>query len=331
MNVYMISMTQFDDLLEKLKAAGEPTRLRLLALLRDNDLSVGELVQVLEQSQPRLSHHLKALSEAGLAERLPEGAFVFYRATRAGSGRAFLDRLFEQLGPEAAEFRQDRDKLREVILARAASAEAYFSSIAETWDSIRALHFPNEAIEDTLLDLAGTGPYRRVVDFGTGTGRMLMLFSGRAAEAEGIDFSHRMLTVARANLERAGVSNSRVRFGDVTAAPFADASADLVIVHQVLHYLDTPADAIAEAARVLVPGGKLLVIDFAPHDLEFLRAEHGHRRLGVRHDALAEWAGQVGLNLEAPRSFDPPKTGGPGLTVNIWRATKPALSKARAA
>jgi SAM-dependent methyltransferase len=324
-------MTTFDDLLEKLKAAGEPTRLRLLALLRENDLSVGELVQVLGQSQPRLSHHLKNLSEAGLAEWLPEGAFVFYRAARSGAGAAFLDQLFSQTRPDAPEFRQDRDKLREVIAARAASAEAYFSSIAETWDSLRALHFPNDAIEAALLDLAGPGPYRRVVDFGTGTGRMLLLFSGRAAESEGIDFSHRMLTVARANLERAGVSNSRVRFGDVTAAPFEDASADLLIVHQVLHYLDTPGDAIAEAARVLMPGGRLLVIDFAPHDLEFLRAEHGHRRLGVRHDALTDWAAQAGLTLEAPRSFDPPTPGAPGLTVNIWRATKPALSRARAA
>jgi ubiquinone/menaquinone biosynthesis C-methylase UbiE len=324
-------MTTFDDLLEKLKAAGEPTRLRLLALLRENDLSVGELVQVLGQSQPRLSHHLKNLSEAGLAERLPEGAFVFYRAARSGAGVAFLDQLFSQTRPDAPEFRKDRDKLREVIAARATSAEAYFSSIAETWDCLRALHFPNEAIEEALLDLAGPGPYRRVVDFGTGTGRMLLLFSGRAAESEGIDFSHRMLTVARANLERAGVSNSRVRFGDVTAAPFEDASADLLIVHQVLHYLDTPGDAIAEAARVLMPGGRLLVIDFAPHDLEFLRAEHGHRRLGVRHDALIDWAAQAGLTLEAPRSFDPPTPGAPGLTVNIWRATKPALSRARAA
>ena len=324
-------MTTFDDLLEKLKAAGEPTRLRLLALLRENDLSVGELVQVLGQSQPRLSHHLKNLSEAGLAERLPEGAFVFYRAARSGAGAAFLDQLFSQTRPDAPEFRQDRDKLREVIAARAASAEAYFSSIAETWDSLRALHFPNDAIEAALLDLAGPGPYRRVVDFGTGTGRMLLLFSGRAAESEGIDFSHRMLTVARANLERAGVSNSRVRFGDVTAAPFEDASADLLIVHQVLHYLDTPGDAIAEAARVLMPGGRLLVIDFAPHDLEFLRAEHGHRRLGVRHDALTYWAAQAGLTLEAPRSFDPPTPGAQGLTVNIWRATKPALSRAIAA
>ncbi len=324
-------MTTLDDLLDKLKAAGEPTRLRLLALLRHHDLSVGELVQVLGQSQPRLSHHLKTLAESGLAERLPEGAFVFYRAARTGAGLAFLDGLFAQTSLEAPEFQADRDRLKQVMQARAASAEAYFSSIAETWDSLRALHFPNEAIEDTLLELAGPGPYRRVVDFGTGTGRMLLLFSPRAAEAEGIDFSHRMLTVARANLERAGVSNSRVRFGDVTAAPFEDASADLVIVHQVLHYLDAPGEAIAEAARLLVPGGKLLVIDFAPHDLEFLRSDHGHRRLGVRHDALAGWASQAGLRLEAPRSFDPPAATGQGLTVNIWRATKPALTKARAA
>jgi SAM-dependent methyltransferase len=324
-------MTMINDLLEKLKAAGEPTRLRLLALLREHDLSVGELVQVLGQSQPRLSHHLKNLAEAGLAERLPEGAFVFYRAARSGPGADFLDKLFALAGRDDGAFQADSDKLREVILARANSAEAYFSSIAENWDSLRALHFPNEAIEDTLLELAGPGPYLRVADFGTGTGRMLLLFAGRAAESEGIDFSHRMLTVARTNLERAGIGNSRVRFGDVTAAPFEDASADLVIVHQVLHYLDTPGDAIAEAARVLMPGGKLLVIDFAPHDLEFLRTDHGHRRLGLRHDALAGWAAQAGLKLEQPRAFDPPNTGAPGLTVNIWRATKPAMTKARAA
>ena len=331
MNVYMIQMISVDDLLEKLKAAGEPTRLRILALLRHHDLSVGELVQVLGQSQPRLSHHLKTLSESGLAERLPEGAFVFYRAARSGADLAFLDQLFAQTSPDAEIFETDRAKLREVMIARAAEAEAHFSSIAETWDSLRALHFPNDAIEDALLEMAGPRPYRRVVDFGTGTGRMLLLFSPRAAEAEGIDFSHRMLTVARANLERAGVRNSRVRFGDVTAAPFEDGSADLVIVHQVLHYLDTPGDAVTEAARLLVPGGKLLVIDFAPHDLEFLRSEHGHRRLGVRHDALEDWAAQAGLRLEAPRSFDPPDPDGPGLTVNIWRATKPALTRAKAA
>ncbi|ABI77878.1 transcriptional regulator, ArsR family/methyltransferase, UbiE/COQ5 family [Hyphomonas neptunium ATCC 15444] len=321
----------FDGLLERLRAAGEPTRLRLLALLRYQDLSVGELVQVLEQSQPRLSHHLKALSEAGLAERLPEGAFVFYRAARSGPGKDLLDALFAALGSDVPETEADLERLHTVMAGRAASAEAYFSSIAETWDTVRGLHYPNEAIETALLELAGKGPFRRLIDFGTGTGRMLALFAPLAAEAEGIDFSHRMLTVARANLESAGARNARVRFGNVTAVPFADASADLVIIHQVLHFLDTPGDAITEAGRVLAPGGQLLVTDFAPHDLEFLRAEHGHHRLGVRHDALAGWAAEAGLSLEKPLSFAPPENGAPGLTVNIWRALKPASVQEKAA
>lgn len=321
----------FDGLLERLRAAGEPTRLRLLALLRHQDLSVGELVQVLEQSQPRLSHHLKALAEAGLAERLPEGAFVFYRAATSGPGRELLDTLFAILGPDVPEIESDLERLHAVMAGRTASAEAYFSSIAETWDTVRGLHYPNEAIEAALLDLAGTGPFQRLIDFGTGTGRMLALFAPHVSEAEGIDFSHRMLTVARANLETAGVRNARVRFGNVGAVPFADASADLVVIHQVLHFLDTPVEAIAEAARVLAPGGRLLVIDFAPHDLEFLRADHGHHRLGVRHDALVNWAAEAGLTIEEPHSFAPPENGAPGLTVNIWRAFKPASTREKAA
>ncbi|MBY9067917.1 metalloregulator ArsR/SmtB family transcription factor [Hyphomonas sp. WL0036] len=321
----------FEGLLERLRAAGEPTRLRLLSLLRQQDLSVGELVQVLGQSQPRLSHHLKSLSESGLAERLPEGAFVFYRAAQTGRGRELLDALFASLGPGVPEIEADLERLHTVMSGRAASAEAYFSSIAETWDTVRSLHYPNEAIEAALLDLAGDGPFRRMVDFGTGTGRMLALFAPLVTEAEGIDFSHRMLTVARANLEGAGVRNARVRFGNVTSVPFEDASADIVVIHQVLHFLDTPADAILEAARVLAPGGRLLVIDFAPHDLEFLRTEHGHHRLGVRHDALANWATEAGLSLEQPRSFAPPENGAPGLTVNIWRALKPASIREKAA
>lgn len=328
----MIFMDEtFEGLLEKLRAAGEPTRLRLLALLRHQDLSVGELVQVLGQSQPRLSHHLKVLSESGLAERLPEGAFVFYRAARSGPGRALLDSFFGTLESEVGEFDADLERLRTVMAGRAASAEAYFSSIAETWDTVRGLHYPNEAIEAALLDLAGPGPFHRFIDFGTGTGRMLALFAPRVTEAEGVDFSHRMLTVARANLESANIRNARVRFGNVTSVPFADRSADLVIIHQVLHFLDTPADAILEAARVLTPGGKLLITDFAPHDLEFLRTDHGHHRLGVRHDALENWAAEAGLSLDTPHSFEPPANGAPGLTVNIWRASKPASAREKAA
>ncbi|MEZ5945750.1 MAG: metalloregulator ArsR/SmtB family transcription factor [Hyphomonas sp.] len=311
----------FDQTLEHLRAAGEPTRLRILALLRGGDLSVGELVQVLSLSQPRLSHHLKALTAGGLVERLPEGAFVFYRAASRGKAKQFLDLLFEQLGKEVAEFLRDAERLDEVNAARAASASAYFAEVAETWDAIRSLHYPDDAIEAAMLNIAGPGPFRRVVDFGTGTGRMLALFASRAEEVEGIDLSHHMLTVARANLEQLGVPSARVRQGDVTATPFDRESADLVIIHQVLHYVQAPGRVIEEAARILIPGGKLLVVDFAPHDLEFLRAEHGHHRLGLSHETMAGWASSAGLCLSSPQQFTP-QGEEPSLTVNIWCAEK---------
>ena len=320
-----------DSMIDRLRAAGEPTRLRILALLRQRDLAVGELVQVLDQSQPRLSHHLKALTGAGLVERLPEGSFVFYRAATGGDGKRFLDSIFEQIDEKDLSFSRDSERLEQVSEARAGSAEKYFSDIAETWDMVRSLHYSDEAIERALLEIAGPGPYRRVLDFGTGTGRMLSIFAPLAQDAEGIDLSHQMLTVARANLERDGVASARVRQGNVTAVPFESESADLVIIHQVLHYMDAPNQAISEAARVLKPGGQLLIVDFAPHDLEFLRSEHGHHRLGLSHEALNAWAETAGLRLMTPKSFAPPEGAGEGLTVNIWKAVKPAIARESAA
>jgi SAM-dependent methyltransferase len=322
---------QSAQLIDFLRASGEPTRLRILALLRRQDLSVGELTQILDQSQPRLSHHLKALAEAGLVTRLPEGAFMFYRAERQGGAGDFLDAIFQQLDGDDHILEADRRSLSSVMAVRAEAAANYFSTIAETWDRIRALHYPEEAIEAALLEMAGAGPFRRVLDFGTGTGRMLQLFADRAVELEGIDFSHQMLTVARANLERSGIRNAQVRHGNVTQTALPDGVADLVIVHQVLHFLDEPSAALREAARVLAPGGRLLIVDFAPHDLEFLRSEFGHVRLGVRHDSLVQAAAGSGLSIEAPRSFGPPEARGDGLSVHIWRAEKRSLAKGVAA
>lgn len=307
-----------------LRGAGEPTRIRVLALLRQCDLAVGELVQILGQSQPRLSHHLKTLSSAGLVERLPEGSWVFYRAASQGRMRVFLDNLFDQIDLDADDFARDRAQLELVRETRAANAGHYFSSVADTWDTVRSLHYPEADIERALLSLAGPGPYRRIIDFGTGTGRMLQLFAEKTRRAEGLDMSHQMLTVARANLEEAGITNAQVRQGNVTATPFEDEVADLVIIHQVLHFIDAPEHVLAEAARVLVPGGRLLIADFAPHDLEFLRTEHGHHRLGVRDDNLRNWVNRTGLELSPPQCFDPPDQSAPGLTVHLWAADKPA-------
>lgn len=318
-------------LVDALKAAGEPTRLRILALLRRGDLAVGELVQILDQSQPRLSHHLKTLTNGGLVERLPEGSWVFYRARSKGWAGRLLNAVFTELDLSAAPFHADAAALVNVRQERAKSAESYFSDIAESWDQLRALHYPESDIEAAILDQVGDRTFDRVIDLGTGTGRMLALLAPRAQDAEGLDLSHHMLTVARANLNRADVRNARVRQGDVTDTPFETSSADLVIVHQVLHYLEQPEDLLAEAARILKPGGQLLVVDFAPHDLEFLRESQGHRRLGIREEDMATWADMAGLAMQAPTRFDPPASLDQGLSVLIWTATRPANQQEQAA
>ncbi len=318
-------------IVEALRAAGEPTRLRILSLLRHGDLAVGELVTVLGQSQPRLSHHLKALTSAGLTERLPEGAWVFYRLPSTSWARALLDNLFDQIDETTGDFPADLARLDAVRSTRQASAENYFSSIAAEWDRIRAMHYPEDLIEAAILKLAGTGPFRKIVDLGTGTGRMLSLFGERTAEAEGLDLSHQMLTVARSNLAAAGVSKARVRHGDATATPFLSSSADVVIVHQVLHYLEEPERVLAEASRILTPGGQLIVVDFAPHDHEFMREDFGHHRLGIRHDNMKNWATRAGLQLGEPLRFDPPETLETGIAVLIWSASKPVMKEEVAA
>lgn len=320
-----------EETVSALRAAGEPTRLRILSLLKQGDLAVGELAQLLGQSQPRLSHHLKALSSAGLVERLPEGSWVFYRVAQRGPARRILDAVFEETDLSSGDFDRDRRQLQTVRAARAAEASAYFERIADTWDTVRSLHYPNEAIEQALLDAAGIGPFDSIVDVGTGTGRMLTLFAPLSMRAEGIDLSHKMLNVARANLTKAGLENARVRQGDAVSLPIEAASADLVILHQVLHYIDAPEQVIAEAARILAPGGRLLIVDFAPHDLEFLRTDHAHRHLGVQHSALEIWTEAHGLSLSEPRKFDPPTDLKEGLAVQIWTADKLSFQKEAAA
>lgn len=324
-------MVASEVIVDALRAAGEPTRLRILSLLRHGDLSVGELVTVLGQSQPRLSHHLKALTSAGLTERLPEGAWVFYRLPAASWARSLLDNLFDQIDETTGDFPADLARLDAVRRTRQESAESYFSSIAPNWDRIRAMHYPEDLIEGAILKLAGDGPFRKVVDLGTGTGRMLSLFGDRTQEAEGLDLSHQMLTVARSNLAEDGLTSMRVRQGDATATPFPSASADVVIVHQVLHYLEEPERVLAEAGRILAPGGQLIIVDFAPHDHEFMREDFGHHRLGIRHDNMKTWAVRAGLDLEDPLRFDPPESLETGIAVLIWSARKPARKEEVAA
>jgi ArsR family transcriptional regulator len=311
------------QLVQQLRAAGEPTRARILALLSYGELSVGELVQVLGQSQPRLSRHLKFLTAAGVIERLPEGAWVFYRLPAEGRARLLSDHLIDVLDPDDPDLRRDRERLEETRKARAEAATEYFSRIASQWDAIRSLHYPEAEIEAGILAACGDGPFDLVVDFGTGTGRMLSLLAGRSRRAEGIDLSHQMLTVARSNIGATGALNVSVRHGDATATPYPDAAADLVIIHQVLHFLEDPSRALAEASRILRDGARAVIVDFAPHALETLRTDHAHRRLGISEAEFESWARRAGLAITDVRHFRSPAEA-KGVAVTIWTTQRRA-------
>ncbi len=311
------SRSSFRDTLSALEALGEPTRLRLAALLAEAELTVTELTTILGQSQPRISRHLKLLVDANLVERHREGAWAFFSLQEGGAVRLVRSAL-DALDAEDPILVADRTRLSEVRLERTRAADGYFAQHASDWDRLRALHAPDSQVEAALLAAVGSGPFRAVLDLGTGTGRMLTLLAGRAERVVGIDANAAMLSVARANIERAGLRNAQVRQGDLYALPIERDGYDVVILHQVLHYLDDPARAIREAARALRPGGRLFVVDFAPHDLEFLRAEHAHRRLGFARDEIVEALTEAGL-VDA-QANDVGADRRAQLTVTIWQA-----------
>lgn len=311
-----------DQTIEALRGAGEPTRLRVLALLAGDELSVMELSHILDQSQPRVSRHLKLMTEAGLIERFPDGARVYYRLSSEPSARRLVDTVLGLLDDRSSE--QDHRRLDEVRRDREAAAEAYFEQVAPQWDRIRSLYVCESAVEAAIERAAGPGPFERLVDLGTGSGRMLTLLGGRARMAVGLDLSQNMLNIARAKVAQAGVGRVELRHGDIFATRLPSQSADLVLVHQVLHYLSDAAAAVSEAARLVMPGGKLLIVDFARHDLEELREEHQHRRLGFTDAEINGWLADAGLRASAPIALPPDKDG---LTVLIWTATRPAEAR----
>lgn len=306
----------FDGVLAALDAAGEATRLRLLALLSAAELTVSELVTILGQSQPRISRHLKLLVEAGLVERHREGAWVFVHVAQAGPAAALARDIVGRIAPEDPVLAADRARLEEVRRARATEAARYFDSQAAVWDEVRLMHVAEETVEAAIRDAVGPAPVRSLLDVGTGTGRILELLAPQAERALGIDQSPRMLGMARARLERGPLRNAQLRQGDVYALPVERDGCDLVVIHQVLHYLDDPARALREATRTLAPGGRLLVVDFAPHVHEELRSAHAHRRLGFSHEELAACMADAGLDVTLVRDLAPEGDG--ALTVTLW-------------
>lgn len=308
----------FPDALSALKAAGEETRLRIAALIADSELTVSDLTDILGQSQPRISRHLKLMAEARLVERHREGSWAFYRLTERGPVSALTRSLIAALDGRDPVLTADRERLTAVRAARAQAALAYFTRLAPEWDRLRSLHVPEAAVEDAIAAAIGTQPYRHLLDLGSGTGRMLQLLAPDAARAVGVDASHAMLSVARANLESAGLRRVELRQGDIYAPPVERGGFDLVVIHQVLHFLDDPARAIREACAALAPGGRLLIVDFAPHALEFLREAHAHRRLGFSREQIAEWLAAAGVDLVETCDLSPPRSASDALTVSVW-------------
>ena len=310
----------FDALNAALKAAGEETRLRVLALLGEAELTVSDLTDILRQSQPRISRHLKLLAEAGLIERFREGTWAFFRLSEHGGGAEVARSLLARLNPADQTIARDRERLASVRAARAAAAQAYFRAHAAEWDRIRKLHVADEAVEDAIRSALAGKPFRSLLDLGTGTGRMLELFGREIERGLGLDLSLDMLLLARDRLERAGMKHCSVRQGDIYDLPLGNDSFDVVILHQVLHFLDDGARAIREAARVLRPGGRLLVIDFAPHEMEFLREQHAHRRLGFPPDTVAQWMSAAGLEPVMHKSLAPEPGSDGKIAVSLWLA-----------
>jgi SAM-dependent methyltransferase len=314
----MLGSGSLDKLLDGLGAAADPSRLRLLAICSQGEWTVSELVQILGQSQPRTSRHLKILAEAGLLDRFREGGWVFYRRAQSGEGARLARSLCRLLPGSDAALRLDQRRLDAVREARRRQAERFFGERAEAWDSERALAVDPAAVEAELRDLFARERPANLLDIGTGTGRVLQVLAGQIGFGLGIDLSHDMLAVARANLDRREARNCQVRHGDMYQLTLPDGSFAAVTLHQVLHFADDPFAALAEAARVLAPGGRLVVVDLAHHEVERLREQSGHRRLGFGDEEIGRWFKELGLVPDEQR-----RLAGPELIVVVWTARRP--------
>ncbi|MDY7096939.1 MAG: metalloregulator ArsR/SmtB family transcription factor [Pseudomonadota bacterium] len=316
------------------KALADPTRLRIARLLATMELAVGELAQVLGQSQPRVSRHVGILCDAGLAERRREGSWVFLRgagtAEDAAPVTAAIDRLLAIAEAQEPAFAKacedDRRKLAAIRDARADAAGEYFARHAGEWDELRALHSSDGEVEAQLLASLEEHDLGAVLDIGTGTGRIAELLSESAARIVALDTNLEMLRVARAKLQHLPTAQIELVQGDFADLPFDAGMFDTVLFHQVLHFAQDPAIPLAEAARVTRTGGRIAIVDFAAHDREELRSRHQHARLGFSDRQMRDLLRRSGFTAREPVALD-----GGELIVKIWIGQrKPALEHAPA-
>jgi len=306
-----------NNILIALKAAGEETRIRILALFNSGELTVTELVSVLRQSQPRISRHLRLLCEAELLERHREGTWIFYRLSETGKKAQLVKALMEFMPFDDQVLQHDQERLADVKKERDKKASQYFQENAVNWDKIRSLYVPEQEVEDYLLKVSGTALINDFLDVGTGTGRMLELYADRVNHGIGIDLSREMLAIARSQLEKNKIRHMQVRQGDMYDLALKDQSMDFVLFHQVLHFADDPLSAIKETSRILRKEGRVIIVDFLPHKFEKLRDEQAHRRLGFSQKEVEDWCQATGLDIKPTKIMQ-----GSELDIAIWVATK---------
>jgi ArsR family transcriptional regulator len=245
---------------------------------------------------------------------------VFYRLAIGGQAGDLIESIIARIDPKDPIILRDLEQLDAVWAERTAEAGEYFARNAARWDEIRSLYVAESDVEAAILEAAGPGPYKRLVDLGSGTGRMLKLLGPHAEHALGLDLSQQMLNIARNEVAEAGLKQIELRHGDIFGTGLPSQCADVVVVHQVLHYLSDPAAAVREAARIVREGGRLVIVDFAPHGLEFLREQHQHRRLGFAEAEMTRWLAECGLSNVHLK--DLPSIRSDGLTVRIWTAER---------
>lgn len=310
-----------DELLGALRAAGEATRLRILAILARSELTVSELCRVLGQTQPRVSRHLRLLCEAGILQRHAQGTSAFYRPARSGRGRELFDAVLPLIDEEDPGFQGDLRRLAAIRAERAEVAAEYFEAVAADWDRMRTRHVGDDEVEQAMLAAVAELNVEQLLDIGTGTGRVLEIFADRIRRGVGLDLSNQMLDLARSRLDQLGHRHCSVRQANAYDLGVDRGSFDVAVLHHVLHFLDDPAAAIEEAARSLRPAGRLLVVDFGPHDDELMRTDYAHHWLGFADDEIAQWceaSGLIDVHVDHLTLAD----ADDGLTVTLWTATQ---------
>ena len=292
--------------------------MRILAVLSQGELAVSELCKVLAQTQPRVSRHLKLLVEAGLLERNPQGTSAFYRLARTGPGHQITSSILDFVDENDPTIVGDRQRLEAIREERALKADAYFESIATDWDAVRDRHVADEGVEAAMGREIGDQDVANLLDVGTGTGRVLEVFADRIERGIGIDRSQQMLDLARSRLDNDGLRHCSVRQGDIYALDIAPGSVDVAVVHHVLHFLDDPVSALEEITKTIAKGGRLIIVDFAPHQLETMRSDYAHHWLGFAEQDVISWCSDAGIGDMKVQHLHPQSPTDESLTVTIW-------------